>query len=171
MKHATALHDPAVSTWEPGFQPTLHALVLVADDELGSIHAFVEAIKQSLKGLATVTTAERGVVLRNALGDGIEHNGYVDGISQPAYFEADWRPLPTAVPLDWDDRTPADNVLVVDPGTPVPPAGTPPLRQLFRVSEAGAEREGLQGERGGDCGGAGTRRGPRAGRGHAGRPL
>ena len=39
------------------------------------------------KGLAQILAVERGDGIHNKNGDDIEHFGYVDGISQPAFFK------------------------------------------------------------------------------------
>ena len=111
----TALHDPSPSTWHQGLNGaagTIHALVLVADADVHHARSLARAIKQSLAGKADVVAVERGVVLRNAKGDGIEHNNYVDGISQPVFF-ADEMP-PTVA--QWNPQATPALMMVPDPG-------------------------------------------------------
>ena len=110
-----ALHDPAPATWSPGLNGAggaIHAMVLIADADVHLARGLARAVKLSLAGKGTVVATERGVVLRNAKGDGIEHNNYVDGISQPVFF-ADELP---AQHDQWDPSAPPSLMLVADPG-------------------------------------------------------
>lgn len=110
-----ALHDPDPTTWSPGLNGangTIHAMVLIADADVHLARGLARAIRLSLAGKGTVVATERGVVLRNAKGDGIEHNNYVDGISQPVFF-ADEVP---AHHDQWDPSAPPSLMLVADPG-------------------------------------------------------
>ncbi len=110
-----ALHDPAPATWSPGLNGAngaIHAMVLIADADVHLARGLARAVKLSLAGKGTVVATERGVVLRNAKGDGIEHNNYVDGISQPVFF-ADELP---AHRDQWDPSAPPSLMLVADPG-------------------------------------------------------
>ena len=116
MKASNAtLHDPDPATWSPGLNGAygaIHALVLVADADIHQARSLTRAIKLSLAGKAEVVAVERGVGLRNAKGEGIEHNNYVDGISQPIFF-ANEVPPTTA---HWDPRAKPALMLVHDPG-------------------------------------------------------
>lgn len=115
MKASTDLHDPAPATWSHGLNGAhgaIHALVLVADADVHMARSLTRAIKLSLLDKADVVAVERGVVLRNAKGEGIEHNNYVDGISQPVFFAEDLPPT-TA---QWDPRATPALMLVPDPG-------------------------------------------------------
>ena len=110
-----ALHDPAPATWSPGLNGAsgeIHVMVLIADADVHLARGLARAVKLSLAGKGTVVATERGVVLRNAKGDGIEHNNYVDGISQPVFF-ADEVP---AHHDQWDPSAPPSLALVTDPG-------------------------------------------------------
>jgi len=97
MRQAGAgLHDPAPGTWDAGYDNEIDAMILVADGDVHHARSVARGIVRSLeannKQKATVMRVERGVALRNEKGEGIEHNNYVDGISQPAFFD-DERPL------------------------------------------------------------------------------
>ena len=110
-----ALHDPAPATWSPGLNGAggaIHAMVLIADADVHLARGLARAVRLSLAGKGTVVATERGVTLRNAKGDGIEHNNYVDGISQPVFFSDE-------VPAhhdQWDPSAPPSLALVADPG-------------------------------------------------------
>jgi deferrochelatase/peroxidase EfeB len=73
----------------------LHALLLLADDDedhlLRTARREVDRIDRG--GVATVVAVERGSVLRNAEGQGIEHFGYADGRSQPLFLQSDFAHL------------------------------------------------------------------------------
>ena len=116
MKASNALlHDPDPATWSRGLNGNdgvIHAMILVADANVHLARAFTRAIKLSLANKADVVAVERGVVLRNKKGEGIEHNNYVDGISQPAFF-ADELPANTD---KWDPRATPSLMVVADPG-------------------------------------------------------
>jgi deferrochelatase/peroxidase EfeB len=147
MKASNALlHDPDPATWSRGLNGNdgvIHAMILVADANVHLARAFTRAIKLSLANKADVVAVERGVVLRNKKGEGIEHNNYVDGISQPAFF-ADELPANTD---KWDPRATPSLMVVADPGG----KDANSMGSYFRVSQAGAERARFQNprERGG----------------------
>ena len=115
MKASAGALSDKLSDWEPtlrGDAGIIHAMVLVADDDVHLARAMARAVKLSLASEADVVDIERGVVLRNAKGDGIEHNNYVDGISQPVFFQS--TPPP---PVDkWDPSATPALMLVADPG-------------------------------------------------------
>jgi Dyp-type peroxidase family len=73
-------------------QKHIDAMLLLADDSehylLRSARHEIACIRQ--RGIAEVVAVERGQVLRNARGDGIEHFGYVDGRSQPLFLASDF---------------------------------------------------------------------------------
>lgn len=107
-----ALQDPDPSTWAPGLNDTLHAMILVADADVHHARSLMRAIRLAIAPEAAVVAVERGVALRNAKGEGIEHNNYVDGISQPVFFTEDLPPT-TA---HWDPRATPALMAVPDPG-------------------------------------------------------
>lgn len=116
--------DPKPSTWEPGFQAEIHALVTVADDDVAVVDEAAGAIVASVAGLGEVLTIEEGIVLRrtNAAGDQepVEHFGYFDGISNPLFTKQD---LDGERPENknrsaWDAGARLSLVLTDDPHTP-----------------------------------------------------
>ncbi|WP_315817702.1 hypothetical protein [Paraflavitalea speifideaquila] len=88
MKNRLAkTNDPDPKTWEPGFQKDIHAMILLADHDPARMEQAAREIVNLSKDFATVIAVESGKALRNENGDGIEHFGYVDGISQPLFLK------------------------------------------------------------------------------------
>ncbi len=83
----TKTNDPDPKNWEPGFQQDIHAMILLADHDLVRMERTAREIVELSEDFATVLAIEFGQVLRNDNGDGIEHFGYVDGISQPLFLK------------------------------------------------------------------------------------
>ena len=92
MKKAD-LNDPKSDVWEKGLRPGIHFLLIIGDDDATKVSVAAEKFKTEIKTFGTVTTTEFGEALRNKpqpgerKGAGIEHFGYVDGTSQPLFFE------------------------------------------------------------------------------------
>lgn len=122
-------NDPPVSHWEKGFGEEIHAMILLADDNLKRMgEKATELIKDKLETISHICTIEYGHVIRNANGDGIEHFGYVDGVSQPLFLkdevddymkfhniQPDGGQTVTGNKLKFDPRAPASLVLIPDP--------------------------------------------------------
>jgi Dyp-type peroxidase family len=104
------LRDPVVSTWDEKFRRDVHAVVLFAHDYVSRLVAELIELRERMEGLASVSS-EFGVTMRNPEGDAIEHFGYVDGASQPIFFEAD---LPKNS-QNWNPAAGPSLVLVPDP--------------------------------------------------------
>lgn len=120
MQHdelGASLGDPPVSEWEAGYQQPCHAMVQLADDDLLRLLQTVNLISQDLRGCAEILHREDGFVLRNQLGQTIEHFGYADGVSQPVFASHDIERLRQAGETftNWDPRAPLGLVLVKDP--------------------------------------------------------
>lgn len=86
MKEAD-LNDPDPNEWEYGFRGDIHFLLIIADDDKGKVFAAAETHKMEIELFGSVTTIEYGNALRNEDNAGIEHFGYVDGTSQPLFFQ------------------------------------------------------------------------------------
>ncbi|MEM1160808.1 MAG: hypothetical protein AAGJ28_07725 [Pseudomonadota bacterium] len=91
-RRANPLNDDP-DKWEVGFQSRLDALVILASgrkaDTDGSdemLDAEVERLKQQCEGVAEIVHVELGHVLRNELGQVIEHFGNPDGVSNPTFM-------------------------------------------------------------------------------------
>jgi Dyp-type peroxidase family len=128
MEQAT-LNDPPRANWEPAFRDlSIHVMVLLADDDKTTLSVAAARIIAELRPLTSndpfVSSAirtEYGNAIRNASGDGLEHFGYVDGVSQPLFFkDENERFKASATPstganLAWNPFAPLKLVLVKDP--------------------------------------------------------
>jgi deferrochelatase/peroxidase EfeB len=85
-----ALHDPDRSEWEPAFQRDIHAMVLLAHDDVEALNRAVATVSRDVSAIAQVST-ECGQRLSKG-GASIEHFGYRDAVSQPIFFEDDLPP-------------------------------------------------------------------------------
>ncbi|HEU4881628.1 MAG TPA: hypothetical protein VFT45_05265 [Longimicrobium sp.] len=117
--------DPSPGSWEPGFRGEIHALVTLADDKEAVVKSEAERIRQSVAGVAEVLTIEEGNTLRREnprvvkedgtfRRDPVEHFGYFDGISQPAFIRRDWEKQDRD---EWDPGARLSLVLTDDPLT------------------------------------------------------
>src|SRR5262245_24561369 len=104
------LGDPATSTWDRKFRRDVHAVVLFAHDYVSQLVKELITLRERMEGLASVSS-EFGVTMRNPQEDAIEHFGYVDGASQPIFFEAD---LPKKPQNHWDPSAGTAMVLAPD---------------------------------------------------------
>jgi Dyp-type peroxidase family len=94
------LLDPPVDTWDDGFRGPIDALIILAADNPADIVAAELAVRQQLDGIATINNVETGQTLRRKFeatvdgtyvqkefGNVVEHFGYADGVSQPAFLQ------------------------------------------------------------------------------------
>jgi Dyp-type peroxidase family len=111
------LHDPLWACWEEGYQQDIHAMVLLADDDKPFLQREVYKLLDRVKVHAEICTVERGMVMRNAQGYTVEHFGYVDGRSQPLFFQRDIERerQQEKGPTVWDSSAGPNLVLVPDP--------------------------------------------------------
>lgn len=86
MKDAK-LNDPDVKDWEEGYQENIHAMLLIGDDDYDTLQKQKQVFIEELNHFSQILKIENGNVIRNNDGDGIEHFGYADGISQPLFFK------------------------------------------------------------------------------------
>ena len=82
-------NDPAVNKWERGFRDEIHIMVLLADNDLRRMGEMAAELLKALEKFSRICSVEYGHAIRNANGDGIEHFGYVDGVSQPLFLKDD----------------------------------------------------------------------------------
>nr|WP_314493458.1 Dyp-type peroxidase domain-containing protein [uncultured Chryseobacterium sp.] len=80
------IDDIEFCKWESGFRNIIHAMILIADDNLASLKEEESSICEEIEKFAKIRIIENGNVLKNNEGAGIEHFGYADGISQPLFF-------------------------------------------------------------------------------------
>lgn len=104
-----ALNDPPSTAWEPLFQQTIHAMLLVGDETEALVNAAVQAVQAALPSAVKVLGVQPGRAYRNANGDGVEHFGYVDGRSQPLLLVED---------ILKEQQT-KDGISVFDPSAPL----------------------------------------------------
>lgn len=129
-----ALNDPPKIRWDPEYRGDIDAMLLLADDEEEKLVWEKEPLWEiqklpqqeqlrsfekilGLQGVAEVCAIEYGRVRRNAHGKSIEHFGYVDGRSQPLFFEKDLLKETTGGDGTdrWNPKAGPSLVLVKDP--------------------------------------------------------
>jgi len=139
--HGAELQDPDCSTWEDGYRDSrIDAMILLGDDDEPYLLRRARELINELQEFSTLLVVERGNALRNELGDGIEHFGYVDGRSQPLYYSTE---LAQEGGIDqWNPGEPLKRVLVRDPSV-----ADEDLRQLLRLPQARAGCAPLQAAR------------------------
>ena len=122
------LNDPPKEEWEETFKKLdIHVMILLGDDDKKTLSEEAAKLMAELRPLTTddpfvssLIRTEYGNAIRNANGDGLEHFGYVDGVSQPLFFQDEIEHFKkTATPstgkkLAWDPQAPLALVLVKD---------------------------------------------------------
>lgn len=112
--HKRPLNDPSPNQWDSGFtEPEqIHALLLIAADQPAVIEQQLRAL-QLPQSAVQILTIEWG----HELAGGLEHFGFVDGISQPIFIREEWERYRTKQVgrLLWDPATRLDLILVDDP--------------------------------------------------------
>ncbi len=124
--NAPSINDPDKAKWEfggawdPG-KDAPDAMVLVADDDAALVGNSAGALRRVFaKHGATVLGFDTGLAQRrnqpagSPKGEGIEHFGYVDGVSQPLFLAEDL-PHPLGA---WDETFKPSQFIVPDPGNP-----------------------------------------------------
>jgi deferrochelatase/peroxidase EfeB len=119
--------DPPIHQWQPAYQGQVDAVLLLAHTHRDVLDRQVEdQLARSGADSVAVLTVERGDALYNAEGQRVEPFGFVDGVSQPLFFEPD---LVEQLGVDDDGRARADGehgwrqgfgpgqVLLADPDT------------------------------------------------------
>lgn len=110
------LDDPDM--WEAAYRGRqIHAMVVLADEDEAALQEAVDLLCPTLHGVAHVLAIEKGRAMRNGVGEGIEHFGYVDGRSQPLFLKAEVEKEATEEVggIDqWDPSAKLDLVLVKD---------------------------------------------------------
>jgi Dyp-type peroxidase family len=121
---ANPLNDDPTQ-WDEPFQQEIHALAMFSfgggrvddDTSLATLDAEVDRLRGEIEGVAEVVCVQHGHVLRNELGQVIEHFGFCDGISDPLFFEHDLDRAWNNGTFDrWDPGMALNSLLVKDPG-------------------------------------------------------
>lgn len=121
------LNDPDSARWEPDLRHDFQFMLLLGHAKPEALAEAVERVLRETESFAHVTTIEHGAALFNQEGAGIEHFGYVDGISQPLFFEDEWETYKANNGISNDDdvrfdpRAEKELVLVPDPFAPNDP--------------------------------------------------
>jgi Dyp-type peroxidase family len=112
MRTRTSILSDKLNNWEDGFKKRIDALIIVADKNVSNVTNAKDKIISEVKSFANAVYVQKGKILRNEHGIGIEHFGYADGVSQPNFLKpAD----PTRV--QWDDNGALlSTLLVKEPG-------------------------------------------------------
>lgn len=115
----SALVDPAVTDWEPPFRQDIHGVLLAAQDTEYEAAVLTAALLELLgEAGCSVLHIQHGQAVRNSVGDGIEHFGYVDGRSQPLMLVEDIeKEVASAGTSRWDPAFPLSTALIKDSGT------------------------------------------------------
>ncbi len=121
------LADPPVSVWEQPFrqltpQTQIHAVVSIGDASDASVSTTRDAVLSLMTDSITVVAEETGLAQRNAVGEGIEHFGYIDGRSQPLFITEDVNDEESSTDGTnvWNPAANLGQVLVADPASPDP---------------------------------------------------
>jgi len=112
-----ALGDPPPEAWEAPFQQDFDGMVLIADGDVARGSSATASI-QLLIGDAggTVHHTQVGKAVRNTVGNGLEHFGYIDGRSQPLMLLEDIEQESRDEGIaQWDPTFPLSTALVPDP--------------------------------------------------------
>jgi len=108
LKNRVNVTEDNLDIWEPDFLRQIDALIIVADSKISIATAEKNRILSEISGLADIVHVQKGKILRNANGIGIEHFGYADGVSQPNFLANSDSPA-----TQWDDNGALLNTLLV----------------------------------------------------------
>jgi Dyp-type peroxidase family len=104
------LKDPVVSQWDEGYRHEIDAMLLLAHDNMEELGKTLKDMITIISVFSEVVHIEYGHAIRNQNGDGIEHFGYADGVSQPLFLQDEINALGK---IDkWDPEAPLDLVLI-----------------------------------------------------------
>ncbi|MDQ4117403.1 MAG: peroxidase [Actinomycetota bacterium] len=113
-------NDPDVASWESPYQQTIHAMVLLADDDETRLARSVAEVRATTAGVFDVLTSEPGARLTQDFPRGtltIEHFGFQDGVSQPLMVKPDLEnEIARRGSEHWDPQAPLSLALLTEPG-------------------------------------------------------
>jgi Dyp-type peroxidase family len=119
MKAAGLEDNPA--EFEAGLATESHLLLILANNNKEALNHQADVIRLQLNSFADVVYEQAGDAIKNPEGAGIEHFGYVDGVSQPLFFEDEVsnyrKENGNPAQLTYDPSANPDLVLVDDPFT------------------------------------------------------
>lgn len=113
---AEIMDDKSQTGWERELAADNDAIIIVADSDeetAKSIVAYIEYELEELKA-GEIFYKQKGTVLRNEHGVGIEHFGYADGVSQPLFLNEEIEAQRNNGV--WQDKANLDILLVRDKG-------------------------------------------------------
>ena len=120
MQNAALTDDP-VNSWDAGLGDCYDGMLIIADNDENNLNEFCVEIQKQISKFAQISCIQEGAALENDEGEGIEHFGYVDGISQPLFFEDEMdkflanHGLKDPKQLKYNPAADLDLVLVDDP--------------------------------------------------------
>jgi Dyp-type peroxidase family len=109
---AAKLSDPPPDDWEPKFKE-IQFMVLFAHDRVEELMKQLRSLEAAVAGYADISS-ELGISIHNQIGQVVEHFGYVDGISQPLFFENDFK-VKAFSKKNWDPGAGPSLVVTPDP--------------------------------------------------------
>lgn len=93
-------------------------MILLADDDENFLLRRARQVLFQIRTVGQVLAVERGRALRNKQGQGIEHFGYADGVSQPLFLKSDIEREEKLIGIDkWNPSAPLELALIKDPTT------------------------------------------------------
>ena len=121
-------NDPNTAKWEKGFREDSHIMILLADSSPNRMGTFAKDLLEELGTFSHICSVEYGNAIFNANGDGLEHFGYVDGVSQPFFLKDEvdsymaFHAITAQNKIKFDPTADTDLVLVKDPYSTKPDA-------------------------------------------------
>jgi Dyp-type peroxidase family len=107
-----------INKWEANLKADIDAIIIVSDSKKARATTSKNKIVTELRPLADMVHEQKGEVLRNEHSIGIEHFGYVDGVSQPVFLKDEIDELSSNTV--WDDSATLNLALVKDKGGKTP---------------------------------------------------